>query len=140
MMPTMAIKTATSMGLSVLTVCTVDLVSADRKKILQFSAIVWSRAWFVWAPFIFMLKTYDVVLPLTVFATLAVVGGCLMVTVNQNQYKVYEADSEQRLQNMRAVRTISNAGLDWVKSVRRKSLYDVESIRRKSMASVHNNN
>lgn len=135
-MPTMAIKTATSTGLCVLTVCTADLVAADQKKILMFSAQIWSRAWFLWAPFIFVLKTYDVVLPLTVFATLSVVGGLLLVIVNQNQYKVYKADSEQRLQNMRAVRTISNAGMEWAKSVRRKSLYDLEGMRRKSIFEV----
>lgn len=133
MIPTMAIKTASSVGVCVLTVCTAELVAADRKTILMFSTQIWSRAWFLWAPFIFMLKTYDVVLPLTVFATLSVVGGLLLVIVNQNQCRVYEANNQQRLQNMAAIRTISNAGLEWVKNVRRKSAYDVENIRRKSI-------
>ena len=72
MAPTMAIKITTSIGMCVLTVCTIDLVSAERKKVLMFSSTIWARAWFVWAPFIFLLKKYDVVLPLTVFATLRV--------------------------------------------------------------------
>lgn len=47
MAPTLAIKTATSIGMCVLTVCTIDLVCAERKKILMFSSTVWARAWFV---------------------------------------------------------------------------------------------
>lgn len=133
MAPTLAIKTATSIGMCVLTVCTVELVCAERKKILVFSSTVWARAWFLWAPFIFVLRTYDVVLPLTIFATLSVVGGLLMVVIHQNQYKTYLEDCEQRIQAMRAVRTISNAGLDWIKNVRRSSVYDIEEVRRKSV-------
>lgn len=133
MAPTLAIKTATSIGMCVLTVCTIDLVCAERKKILMFSSTVWARAWFVWAPFIFVLKSYDVVLPLTAFATLSVAGGILMVIIHQNQYKAYLKDCEKRIQAMRAVRSISNAGLDWIKNVRRSSVYDIEEIRRKSV-------
>ncbi|XP_055297446.1 organic cation transporter protein-like [Sitodiplosis mosellana] len=130
MAPTLAIKTATSIGMCVLTVCTVELVCAERKKILMFSSTVWARAWFVWAPFIYVLRIYDVVLPLIVFATLSVVGGILMVIIHQNQYSVYLKDCEARVQAMRAVRSISNAGLDWIK--RRSSVFDVEEVRRKS--------
>lgn len=134
MAPTFAIKAATSIGMCVLTVCTGDLVSADRKKILMFSSTVWARAWFLWCPFIFVLRTFDIVMPLTVFATLSVIGGVLMIIIHQNQYKIYLEDCEQRIQAMRAVRTISNAGLDWIKNVRRRSsAYDVEHQRRKSI-------
>lgn len=134
MAPTLAIKVTTSIGMCVLTVCTADLVSADRKKILMFSSTVWARAWFLWCPFIFLLKSYDIVLPLTIFATLSVVGGALMLLIHQNQYKAYLEDCEQRIQAMRAVRTISNAGLDFIKNVRRRSsVFDVEVNRRKSM-------
>lgn len=94
---------------------------------------------FLWAPFIFVLKTYDVVLPLTIFATLSVVGGVLMVVIHSNQYKAYLEDCEQRIQAMRAVRTISNAGLDWIKSVRRNSVYDIEDVRRKSVYETEEN-
>lgn len=133
MAPTLAIKTATSIGMCVLTACTIELVCAERKKILMFSSTVWARACFVWAPFIYVLRAYDVVLPLTVFATLSVLGGAIMVFIHQNQYKTYLEDCEQRIQAMRAVRTISNAGLDWIKNVRRSSVYDIEEIRRKSV-------
>lgn len=133
MAPTMAIKVSTSIGMCVLTVCTADLVSSERKKILVFSSTVWARAWFVWAPFIFLLKNYDLALPLTVFATLSVVGGILMVIIHQNQYKVYLEDCERRLQAMRAVRSISNAGLDWIKNVRRSSKSNIEKVRRNTL-------
>lgn len=133
MAPTLAIKTATSIGMCVLTVCTVELVCAERKKILMFSCTVWARAWFLWAPFIFVLRTYDVILPLTIFGGLSVVGGALLVLIHRNQYRVYLEDCEQRIQAMRAVRTISNAGLDWIKSVRRSSVYDIEEVRRRSV-------
>lgn len=133
MAPTLAIKTATSIGMCVLSVCTVDLVSAEKKKILMFSSTVWARAWFLWAPFINVLKSFGIVLPLTVFATLSVVGGVLMVIIHQNQYRAYLKDGEKRIQAMRAVRSMSTAGLDWIKSVRRPSVYDPEEIRRKSM-------
>lgn len=137
MAPTLAIKTATSIGMCVLTACTVELVSAERKKILMFSSTVWARAWFLWAPFIYVLRVYEVVLPLIVFATLSVVGGILMIIIHQNQYSAYLKDCEKRIQAMRAVRSISNAGLDWIKSVRRSSvLYDIEEVRRKSVFDV----
>lgn len=96
MMPTMAIKMATSTGLCVLMTCTADLVTPEKKKILIFSSVVWSRAWFIWAPFIFILKMYDTVLPLTVFATLVVIGGILMTIINHSHSKSYKkVDSNQ---------------------------------------------
>lgn len=139
MAPALAIKAATSVGMCVLTVCTADLVSADRKKILMFSSTVWARAWFLWCPFIFVLRSFDIVLPLTVFASLSVIGGVLMIIIHQNQYKVYLEGCEQRIQAMRAVRTISEAGIDWIKNVRRRSsVYDMEQMRRKSLYDGNN--
>lgn len=125
MAPTLFIKAATSVGMCVLTVCTVDLVANDRKKILMFSSTIWSRAWFLWAPFIFVLQSYDAVWPLTIFATLNVLGGLLLVLVHANQYKTYLENCEQRLQAMRAMRSVSSAGLDWIKHPRRKSIYGI---------------
>lgn len=84
MFPTMAIKLATSTGLCLLTVCTSELVAMERRKILMLSVTVWARGWFVWAPTIFMLKVYDTILPLTMFASLSVIGGTLMCIVNHS--------------------------------------------------------
>lgn len=89
MMPSMAIKLATSAGLCILVTCTADLVTPDKKRILMLSCAVWSRGWFLWSPFIFVLRMYDAVLPLTVFATLIVIGGALMTVVNSSQVEMY---------------------------------------------------
>lgn len=62
-----------------------------------------------------------------------------MVVIHQNQYQAYLKDCEQRIQAMRAVRSISNAGLDWIKNVRRSSVYDIEEIRRKSVYDAEEN-
>lgn len=136
MAPTLAIKAATSIGMCVLTVCTVDLVSNDRKKILMFSSTVFSRALFLWAPFIFVLQSYSAVLPLTVFATLNVAGGLSLVLVHTNQYQTYLEDCEQRMQAMRTMRSMSSAGLDWMKTSRRKSVYDVSEETNKQQIST----
>lgn len=136
MAPTLAIKMASSVGMCVLTVCTAELVSSDRRKILMFSSTVWARAWFLWAPFVNVLKSFHVILPLTVFATLSLVGGLLMTIIHQNQYKNYLKDCEQRIQNMRTMRSLSNAGLDWIKSARRKSVYNSDDIRKNSVYNI----
>lgn len=136
MAPTLAIKIASSVGMCVLTACTAELVAADRKKMLMFSSTVWARAWFLWAPFVNVLKSFDVILPLTVFATLSVIGGLIMVVIHQNQYKTYLKDCEQRIQNMRTMRSLSNAGLDWIKSARRKSVYNSDDIRKNSVYNI----
>lgn len=115
MIPSMAIKMATSTGLSILSTCTADLVAAEKKKILMFSAVVWSRAWFLWAPFIFVLKSYDVILPLTIFATLIVIGGILTSIVNHSHHKNHKKTIEQKL-NVETIRAISNGKIDdWIK-------------------------
>lgn len=120
MMPSMAIKVATSTGLCLLMACTADLVSSEKKKILMFSAVIWSRAWFLWAPFIFVLKIYDPVLPLTVFATLIVIGGILMSVVN---YSHDEKRTQQVIEN-HSVCTISDGEIsDWNIDDEKKASY-----------------
>lgn len=96
MAPTIAIKVATSIGMCVLAAYTADLVSAERKRILMFSSTVWARALFVWAPFVNVLVAYDVVLPLTVFSTMSIIGGILMIIIHQNQYRAYLEKCEDR--------------------------------------------
>lgn len=122
MIPSMAIKLATSTGLCLLMACTADLVSPEKKKMLMFSATIWSRAWFLWAPFIFVLRKYDPVLPLTVFATLIVIGGILMSVVNYShnggKKKIKEAISNT------TVCTISDGKIaDWIVDDDKKTSY-----------------
>lgn len=110
MMPSMAIKMATSTGLCVLMTCTADLVTPDKKRILMLSCVVWSRVWFLWSPFIFVLRMYDAVLPLTVFATLIVIAGILMNIVNSSQLKIYKKVNQgQSIDNKKVcITTITN--------------------------------
>lgn len=85
MIPCIFIKLATSTAMAVLTTSTADLVSPDKKKILMFSCAVVARGWFLWAPFIGATSFYGVLVPLTVFAALSVVGGCLNICIYQGQ-------------------------------------------------------
>lgn len=108
MLPTMAIKTATSAGLSILITCTGELVAPEKRKILMFSVTVWARAWFVWAPFIFVLRRYFVVLPLTVFATLCILGGILTSVINHTHHKNHKKMQQNRSENVETVKTIGD--------------------------------
>lgn len=90
MIPSILIKIATSSSLSILTTCTIDLVCAEKKKTLMFSAAVWARAWFLWVPFIGMIKVYGPTAPLWVFASLAIVGGCLTSVINHSHHRSHK--------------------------------------------------
>lgn len=123
MFPTMAIKMATSTGLCLLTICTADLVCMEKKKILMLSVGVWARAWFLWAPFIFMLRVYDTVLPLTVFATLSVLGGALTCVVNYG-LGITPKKHEQRDENIRNIIVDDSKNVWWFNRFAKNS-YDV---------------
>lgn len=90
MLPCIAIKIATSSSLSILTTCTSELVDPERQKTLQFSASVWARAWFLWAPYINTAKSYGPLVPLSIFATLSVVGGMLTSIINHSHHKNHQ--------------------------------------------------
>lgn len=94
MLPCIAIKIATSSSLSILTTCTSELVDVERQKTLLFSASVWARAWFVWAPYINTTKSYGPLIPLTIFATLSVVGGLLTSVINHSHHKNHQRQSK----------------------------------------------
>ena len=83
--PCIAIKMTTSVAMAILTTCTVDLVAVDKKKILMFSIAVWGRIWFLWVPYIGTSARYGSIVPLTIFATLSVIGGSLICVVAHNQ-------------------------------------------------------
>lgn len=90
MLPCIAIKIATSSSLSILTTCTSELVDVERQKTLQFSASVWARAWFLWAPYINTTKSYGPLIPLSIFATLSVAGGMLTTIINHSHHKNHQ--------------------------------------------------
>ncbi|XP_037949804.1 solute carrier family 22 member 3 [Teleopsis dalmanni] len=75
MLSAMVSKTAISTTLSILTTCTVELVSNDKKKICAFSTICWARFWLLGAPFIGATVIFGQLVPQTAFASLAIIGG-----------------------------------------------------------------
>lgn len=85
MIPCIFIKIATSTSMAVLTTSSADLVSPDKKKILMFSCAIWARGWFLWAPFIGATSFYGVLVPLTIFAAMSVIGGLLNICIYQGQ-------------------------------------------------------
>lgn len=106
MIPSIAMKMATSSSLSILTTCTADLVATEKKKTLMFSSAVWARAWFLWVPFIGMAKVYGPTAPLTIFATLAVVGGILTAVINHSHHRSHK----KALQRAQAPQLNAGAG------------------------------
>ncbi|CAD6991768.1 unnamed protein product [Ceratitis capitata] len=77
MFTAMVSKVSISTTLSILTTCTVELVSEDKKKITAFSAICWARFWLLGAPFIGATVIFGIMVPQTAFASLAILGGVL---------------------------------------------------------------
>ncbi|XP_017471462.1 PREDICTED: solute carrier family 22 member 3 [Rhagoletis zephyria] len=81
MLTAMISKAAISTTLSILTTCTVELVSGEKKKIAAFSAICWARFWLLGAPFIGATVVFGMMVPQTAFASLAIVGGVLTALI-----------------------------------------------------------
>lgn len=70
-------KIAISSTLAILTTCTVELVSAEKRKMCSFSTICWARLCLLGAPFIGATVVFGTLVPQTAFASLAIVGGVL---------------------------------------------------------------
>lgn len=77
MIPSIILKMSVSIVLSILTSCTGELVTPDKKKMLSFSVNVWARLWFFWVPFFGATRIYGKIIPLTIFATLSIINGLL---------------------------------------------------------------
>ncbi|XP_055377585.1 solute carrier family 22 member 3 isoform X2 [Condylostylus longicornis] len=82
MLSAMISKIAISCTLSILTTCTVELVSDEKKKICAYSTIVWARIWLLTAPFVGATIIFGQLIPQTCFASLAIVGGILTTCIN----------------------------------------------------------
>lgn len=81
MLTAMASKATISLTLAVLTTCTHELVSPDKKKLLVFSAVVWGRIWFMGAPLIGAFNVYGKYVPQTIYAIISLVGGMLSMLI-----------------------------------------------------------
>ncbi|XP_037807316.1 solute carrier family 22 member 3 [Lucilia sericata] len=76
------LKLANSAYLSILTTCTGQLVSPEKRSILMLSSSCFSRFWLIFAPFIIITTKIHILIPITVFASLAVSSGVLMCFLN----------------------------------------------------------
>ncbi|XP_073819662.1 solute carrier family 22 member 19-like [Musca autumnalis] len=72
------IKLVNSASLVVLTVCSGELVSPEKRALLSLSTGCFSRLWLCIGPFILVLNTVHRLLPITIFATMALSSGTLM--------------------------------------------------------------
>lgn len=81
MLTAMSSKVTISLTLAVLTTCTHELVAADKKKLLVFSAVVWGRIWFMGAPLIGAFNVYGKFVPQTIYAIISLVGGVLSMMI-----------------------------------------------------------
>ncbi|KAH8294817.1 hypothetical protein KR018_003379 [Drosophila ironensis] len=110
----MVSKMAISTTLSILTTCTVELVSDDKKKITAFSTICWARFWLLGAPFIGSTVIFGQLIPQTAFASLAIWGGlCTALISSPRTHPISRPASPvaQGAQNMASQFTIID-GMD----------------------------
>lgn len=82
MITAMGMKISISCTLSILTTCTTELVTGDKKKMCAFSTIVWARIWLLCAPFIGATSMFGQFIPQTAHGCLCIVGGLLSMLIS----------------------------------------------------------
>ncbi|XP_052856369.1 solute carrier family 22 member 3 isoform X1 [Drosophila gunungcola] len=110
----MVSKMAISTTLSILTTCTVELVSDDKKKITSFSTICWARFWLLGAPFVGSTVVFGQLIPQAAFASLAILGGLctsLISSPRTHPISTPASPAAQGAQNMASQFTIID-GMD----------------------------
>lgn len=78
------LKLANSASLSVLTTCSSELVVQNERILLMRSILTFSRGWLIVTPFISILTKIHDLIPITIFASLAISNGLLMCYLNLN--------------------------------------------------------
>ncbi|XP_075166019.1 solute carrier family 22 member 3-like [Haematobia irritans] len=76
------LKLVNSASLVILTTCSGELVTADKRPLLMASIGTFSRFWLILGPFILVFMRVNHLLPITIFATMAVSSGALMCFLN----------------------------------------------------------
>lgn len=76
------LKLANSASLSILTTCSGELVTPEKRSMLMLSSACFSRFWLIFAPFIIITTKVHILIPITIFASLAVSSGMLMCFLN----------------------------------------------------------
>lgn len=82
MLTAMISKIAISSTLAILTTCTIELVSVEKRKMCSFSTICWARLCLLGAPFIGATVVFGTLVPQTAFASLSIVGGVLTTLIS----------------------------------------------------------
>lgn len=78
----MGTKIAISSTLAILTTCTTELVSADKKRMCAFSTIVWARIWLLCAPFIGATSIFGQFIPQTALGVMSIIGGLITTMIS----------------------------------------------------------
>ncbi|XP_053686309.1 organic cation transporter protein [Sabethes cyaneus] len=82
MLSAMVAKCSISCCLTLLTVCTTELVSEKKKKGAAYSSIVWARIWLLGAPFVGATVIFGQLVPQTAFGSLTLIGGIIAGSIN----------------------------------------------------------
>uniref|UniRef100_A0A1A9ZDJ5 Major facilitator superfamily (MFS) profile domain-containing protein n=1 Tax=Glossina pallidipes TaxID=7398 RepID=A0A1A9ZDJ5_GLOPL len=82
MLTAMISKVAISCTLAVLTTCTIELVSNEKKRVCAISTICWARFWLLGAPFVGSTIVFGQLVPQTAFASMSIVGGLLTALIS----------------------------------------------------------
>ncbi|XP_030373750.1 solute carrier family 22 member 4 [Scaptodrosophila lebanonensis] len=108
MLSAMISKMAISCTLSILTTCTGELVSPEKRKITAFSTICWARFWLLGAPFIGACVVFGQLVPQTAFASLSIWGGLMTALISSPRTHPISrpASPRQGAQNMASQFTI----------------------------------
>lgn len=104
----MVSKVAISAALAVLSTCSVELVSAEKKKMCGFSTITWARIWFVTGPYIGTSIAFGQLMPQTSYATLAMIGGLFMMMIHGPRTIPMKKHSNLPKELRREIYTIKN--------------------------------
>lgn len=76
-------KAGVSCAQSMILACMAEVMPPNKKVPFVFSVVTWARVWLLSAPFINVLKKFDVALSLSTYCLLSIFGGictCLMLT------------------------------------------------------------
>lgn len=110
MLSAMISKIAISCTLSILTTCTVELVSNEKKKICAFSTICWARFWLLGAPFVGATIVFGQLVPQTAFASLSILGGIISSLISSPRTIPKKQQHQTATNNMATATQISAEG------------------------------
>ncbi|XP_062555789.1 organic cation transporter-like protein [Armigeres subalbatus] len=82
MVTAMVSKMSISCALCMLTTCTAELVSENKKNGVVYSTIVWARIWLLTSPFIGATVIFGQLIPQTSYGSLVLLGGIIVGCIN----------------------------------------------------------